>query len=60
MTAVTPIRWPDELNDRCVASGGQDRSPGRAVNPDETEGAITRAPWAPRTPTETTCVYRRR
>jgi hypothetical protein len=59
VTAVTPIRRPDELNDRLHAAGGNNVWPGRAVNPGDSEGPLTRAPWAPRTPTETTLYYRR-
>jgi hypothetical protein len=60
MTAVTALRRPDELLDHCVEAGGQNSFPGRATNPGDVESPIGRAPWFPRTPVETTMVYRRR
>lgn len=59
MTAVTFLRRPDELNDRCHAGGGNNAWPGRAVDPGDREGPIGPALWIPRTPVEATLVYRR-
>jgi hypothetical protein len=58
VTAVTFLRRPDELLDRMVESGGKDCWPGRAVDPGDSDGVITRAPHPPKTPIET-LVYRR-
>ena len=43
MTAVTPLRSPDELNDRYHAAGGQNAWPGRAADPGDTDTVITRS-----------------
>jgi hypothetical protein len=43
MTAVTPLRRPDELNDRYHAAGGQNAWPGRAVDPGDTDTVIGRS-----------------
>jgi hypothetical protein len=59
MTAVTPIRRPDELLDRCHAAAGHESFPGRATEPGECEGPIGPARWFPRNPIETSIVYRR-
>lgn len=59
MTAVTPLRRPDELLARMWATSGPMSWPGRAVDPCDSDSVTGRPRWFPRTPDETTMAYRR-